>query len=82
MASSDFSKNPKLSIKGHGFIIGFFIGVTYLLAISYPELLNIILFSAIATYALFWVWLECRDTKGKAYQNGIAHFPTHVKDGK
>ncbi|MHB1830735.1 MAG: AAA family ATPase [Candidatus Micrarchaeaceae archaeon] len=79
MASSDFIKRPKLTISEHLLILGAFFGITWILASWYPHHLEGIITIVILGYVLFWIFLIFRNTKGKIYQNAIAHFPTEIK---
>ncbi len=83
MAFPSFSKNPKLSKIDHFFVLCFVVGLLSLRWGRWSLIpYKIPVYLPIVVYGLIFIGLELTYVKGKAYQNGIAHFPTHVKDGK
>ena len=79
MASSSFIKRPKLNLGEHLLVIGVFFGMIYVFGSWFPEYLGVVISTAIIAYVMFWFWLLHSNTKGKIYQNAIAHFPTEVR---
>ncbi len=79
MADSSFIKRPKLNFGEHLLVLSVFFGVIYIFGSWFPGYLGIIISTAIIAYIMFWFWLLHSNTKGKIYQNAIAHFPTEVR---
>ena len=79
MAPSEFIKRPKLTLREHLLILGVFFVVTWILSGWYPAHMEELIIAAIIAYVLFWIRLEYHSTKGKIYQNAIAHFPTEIR---
>ena len=79
MAYSAFTKRPTLNLSEHLVILGVFFGMVYILGSYLPAYLGAVISVVIVAYVLFWFWLLHSDTKGKIYQNAIAHFPTEIR---
>ena len=80
MASSSFIKRPKLNFGEHLLVLGVFLGMIYIFGSWFTGYLGLIISIVVIAYITFWFWLLHSDTKGKIYQNAIAHFPTEVRD--
>ncbi len=79
MAHSSFTKRPKLNFGEHLLILGVIFGMIYVFGSWFTRYLGIIISVVVIAYVMFWFWLLYSDTKGKIYQNAIAHFPTEIK---
>ena len=79
MASSSFIKRPKLNFGEHLLVLSVFFGMIYIFGSWFPGYLGLIVSVVAIAYITFWFWLLHSNTKGKIYQNAIAHFPTEIR---
>ena len=79
MASSSFIKRPKLNFSEHLLILGVFFGMIYIFGSWFHSYLGAVISTATIAYVMFWFWLLHSNTRGKIYQNAIAHFPTEIR---